>query len=262
MNAPVTPGEEILFICEGPTQRRWLRGRGRIVRRVGAAGVALLAALLIAQGVADAVRESRRGQCSVQLKQLWQALQDYHEAHGHFPAPALVRGDGTPLLSWRVAILPYLGHRALYDRFNRDEPWDSPHNRALVTEMPSVFACPGGPERREGRTGYRVVVGPKSEPTSVNTPFEPTRGVDRREITDGEANTGLIFETDATVPWTRPDDLQWTRGGPLPRLAGPHPGGVHVLFVDGLVRFLKGTIDPQVLWAILTINGGEVVGGG
>jgi prepilin-type processing-associated H-X9-DG protein len=225
------------------------------------AGVALLAVLVIAQGVAHAVRESRRGRCAVQLKRLGQALQGYHEAHGHFPAPALVRGDGTPLLSWRVAILPHLGHRALYNRFHRDEPWDSPHNRALVTEMPSVFACPGGPERREGRTGYRVVVGPKTEPSSVNTPFEPTRGVDLREITDGAANTGLIFETDATVPWTKPDDLLWTPGGPHPRLASPHPGGVHILFADGSLRFLKGTILPQLLMAILTINGGELTGG-
>jgi prepilin-type processing-associated H-X9-DG protein len=106
-----------------------------------------------------------------------------------------------------------------------------------------------------------VVVGPKTEPSSVNTPFEPTRGVDLREMTDGTSNTVLVFETDAFVPWTRPDDLRWTPGGPLPHLASPHPGGAHVLLADGSIKFLKPTIGLDILLAILTINGGELTGG-
>jgi prepilin-type processing-associated H-X9-DG protein len=185
----------------------------------------------------------------------------YQEAHGHFPAPALARRDGTPLLSWRVALLPHLGYRALYDRFHLDEPWDSPHNRSLLAEMPAEFACPGGPGRRAGLTGYLVVVGPQTDPTSVNTPFEPTRGVDIREITDGLSNTVLVIETNSLVPWTRPDDLRWSPGGPLPRLASPHDGGAHVVFADGAVRFLQPTIGPTILLAILNINGSEVISG-
>ena len=50
--------------------------------------------------------------------------------------------SGKPLLSWRVAILPYLGHQDLYNKFNLDEPWDSAHNKALLKEMPSMYTCP------------------------------------------------------------------------------------------------------------------------
>ncbi len=261
MNALTSLGEEILYIPGEPTPDRGAGGRGRLALRVGAAGVAGLVALFVFLGVGGAVRESRRGACAVHLKRLGEALHEYHEAHGHFPAPALVRRDGTPLLSWRVALLPHLGQRSLYERFHLDEPWDSPHNRALLADMPPEFACPGGPARREGRTGYLVIVGPTTDPTSINTPFEPTRGVDLREITDGTSNTILVLETDAFVPWTEPDDLRWAQGGHAPRLASPHRGGAHALMADGTTKFLKPTILPQILLAILTINGGEITGG-
>ena len=97
---------------------------------------------------------------------------------------------------------------------------------------------------------------------SVNTPFEPTRGAGFDEFFDGTSNTVLVIETDTPVTWTKPGDLEWTPGGPLPSLASPHDGGAHVLFADGLTRFLKSTIAPTSLLAVLTKNGGEVVGGG
>jgi hypothetical protein len=67
-------------------------------------------------------------QLNNQMKQLGLALHNYAAANGHLP-PAVSRGpDGKPLLSWRVAILPYLEEEQLYKQFHQDEPWDSPHN--------------------------------------------------------------------------------------------------------------------------------------
>ena len=81
------------------------------------------------------------------LTRIGLAMHKYHEIHGHFPAPAVVRDGGSPLLSWRVAILPYLGYRSLYERFHLGEPWDSAHDRDLLAEMPPEFACPRAPRR-------------------------------------------------------------------------------------------------------------------
>ena len=265
MNALTSLGQENLFIPGQPAPDRGAGGRQRITRWLRVAGVALVlgpAVLVTSLAVGNADRESRREQCAVQLKRLGLVLNEYNEKHGHFPAPALAGHDRTPLLSWRVALLPYLGYQSLYERFHLDEPWDSPHNRALLTEMPPEFACPSGPGRRQGRTGYLVIVGPVTEFGSVNTPFEPTRGVDIREMIDGTSNTILVLETDALVPWTKPDDLRWAPGGPLPKLASPHAGGTHVLFADGSRRFLKPTIEPNILLGLLTINGGEVLSRG
>jgi prepilin-type processing-associated H-X9-DG protein len=48
----------------------------------------------------------------------------------------------------------------------------------------------------------------------------------------------------------------------MPHLKSPHSGGSHALFADVKTRFLKPTTRPEILLAILTINGGEVLGGG
>ena len=50
---------------------------------------------------------------------------------------------GKALLSWRVALLPFLEENELYKQFHLDEAWDSDHNKKLLAKMPRVFAPPG-----------------------------------------------------------------------------------------------------------------------
>ncbi len=259
MDALTSLGEDIVFAPQDEVPCRRKVGGWRMALWIGASGLTVLVAMATAVPVVDAFRAYRREQCADRLRQLARALHEYHEEHGHFPAPALAGRDGTPLLSWRVAILPHLGYRSLFEQFHLDEPWDSIHNLGLLEEMPPEFACPAGPGRRSVRTGYVVVIGPVTELGAINTAFEPGRGVDLREITDGTSNTLLVIESDSPVPWTKPDDLQWARGGPLPPVSSPHAGGTHALLADGSARFLKNTIDPNILRGLLTINGGEVL---
>jgi hypothetical protein len=255
--------EEILVIPEGSPSGRAAGLRRRVVRSLGLGGATALAALVVIFCIiSPAVRESRRKQCVRNLGRIGGAFYEYQRVKGHLPAPALFDRDGRPRLSWRVAILPELGYGSLYSRFRLDEPWDSPHNRALLREMPKEFACPGGPGPREGRTGYLVVVGPKSGEGSVHTPFEPGRGADYSEFHDGTSTTVLVLETDTPVPWTKPEDLRWTPGGPLPRLASPHDGGAFAVFADSSARILRSSLTDTILLAFLTRDGGEVLGGG
>ncbi|MFO0961069.1 MAG: DUF1559 domain-containing protein [Isosphaeraceae bacterium] len=257
-----------------PARRPWFRGevvaeivdpRARALGVAGRVSVVILTVATVGTSALVAhrqIRESRKSGCAEQLRGLGRAMLAYQEAEGHFPAPSIRDSGGTPLLSWRVALLPKLGYQKLYEKFRLDEPWDSPHNLALIAEMPAEFACPGGPGRRTGRTGYFVIVGPESGPTSVNTVFEPTRGVDLREITDGTSGTLLMIESDRSVPWTSPEDQRWSPDGPLPMPSSPHRGGANALFADGSLHFLKATIGEQILRALLTINAGDVIGGG
>jgi prepilin-type processing-associated H-X9-DG protein len=262
MDTPTAPYEDILYIRDEPARSRRSLRVLRALRWIVVAGTIALVGWVAAAVIIRGVQESRQRMCANQLRQLGLALNQYQEAHGQFPAPALIARDGTKLLSWRVAILPQLGYQSLYERFHLDEAWDSPHNQSLLALMPLVFACPGGPARRAGKTPYLVVVGPETDAYSVNTPFEPTRGADIRHITDGTSNTILVLETDTAVAWTKPDDLQWTKGAPLPRLASAHADGSNVLFADGGTRFIKATIDANRLEGILTINGNEVLSAG
>ena len=92
------------------------------MKRAGRVGVgvvvgvgAVMMAVLVVHAVQESVRASRRQQCAGHLDRLGLAMHQYHAEHGHFPAPALAGRDGTPLLSWRVALLPHLGYRSLYE---------------------------------------------------------------------------------------------------------------------------------------------------
>ena len=76
------------------------------------------------------------------MKTIALAMYSYHYAHGHFSPAATYDKDGRPLLGWRVLILPYFGeeqYAQLYKEFKLDEPWDSPHNKALLPRMPSCY---------------------------------------------------------------------------------------------------------------------------
>src|SRR5262245_41316018 len=75
---------------------------------------------------------------------------------GYVLQQAICNADGKPLLSWRVAILPYIDN-ALYQRFHLDEAWDSPSNKELITEIPDVYCSPGRP--KDGKTLYLQCVG-------------------------------------------------------------------------------------------------------
>ena len=65
------------------------------------------------------------------LKMFAMAFIHYHDVMGKMPAAGSSTGrtaGAKPMLSWRVAVLPYVEQDDLYKQFKLDEPWDSPHN--------------------------------------------------------------------------------------------------------------------------------------
>lgn len=128
---------------------------------------------------------------------------------------AIVDADGKPLLSWRVAILPYLddGGRALFEEFHLDEPWDSDHNKKLIPRMPAVFAAARVPPDL-GLTGVVVPAGPGmafGDPDgTVHIGGEdgpPATAVRLRSLADGLSQTAFVIAIPGLeVPWTQPID--------------------------------------------------------
>ncbi|MFO0889377.1 MAG: DUF1559 domain-containing protein [Isosphaeraceae bacterium] len=212
----------------------------------------VLIALLL-PAVQAAREAARRAQCTNNLKQILLASHNHEAANGHFPADYADK-DGKPLLSWRVAILPFLEQADLYNRFKLDEPWDSPHNKELLKEMPAVFHCPDVTGGEPFTTTYRGFSGP-------NAIFEKGKQVRIADITDGTSNTIFLVEAKEAVPWTKPDDLPFDEQA-RPSLFGAgslHPGGFNCGFADGSVKFIKTSIAPIVFRALITRAGGEVV---
>ena len=202
-----------------------------------------------------AVRQSsERVRSANNLKQIGLALHSYHDVHKTFPAQAIYSKDGKPLLSWRVAILPYIEQDSVYKQFHLDEPWDSEHNKKLIARMPATYRS-SAKLAAQGKTTY---VGLKGE----HTMFPGRHPVAIREVTDGTSNT--IFVVDANdehgVIWTKPDDLEYDPDKPLEGLVGHFPHEFNAAFVDGSVHFISDKIKPKTLRALFTRDGGEVVG--
>jgi RNA polymerase sigma factor (sigma-70 family) len=183
------------------------------------------------------------------------AINNYAIQHDNrFPPAAIRDRDGKPLLSWRVAILPCIDEEALYREFHLDEPWDSPHNRTLLTRMPALYAPVVPGKESKDSTYYQVFVG-------KGTLFEDDRGATITSIRDGAAWTLAVVEGARPVPWTRPDDLPYDKDQPLPALGGQFEKGFSGVFADGSARFFSKDLDPAIIRALITRDGGEVIGG-
>ncbi len=208
----------------------------------------------------NAREAARRMQCTNNVKQIGLALHQYHDIHGTLPPAYVVDGEGRPLYSWRVLLLPYLGEQPLYAQFHLDEPWDSPHNLTLAKQMPRVFACPSHP-RTPGRT-----VTPYVAIVDEDSLWPGETALTLQDITDRSWNTLAVVEwPESDIVWTEPRDL--TRNT-LPKwwhpdaktLAGKHrhPGGVNVAMASGNVHFIEpSTLSGARLRALLTRAGRE-----
>jgi hypothetical protein len=217
----------------------------------------ILVALLL-PAVQSAREAARLAGATNNLKQVILAMHMYASAdpHGRLPAQAICDPDGKPLLSWRVAILPFLDEVELFKKFRLDEPWDSEHNRALIPLMPACLADPGAtPEQvREGLTTLQVFTGAD---TAFRKPYEPARF---GSILDGTSKTLAVVEVtpDNAVPWTKPEDHPFDSTRPIAGVGNPRrAGGVFFGgFFDGSVRTFTPDIEQDVFKAAVTTAGG------
>jgi uncharacterized protein (TIGR03067 family) len=186
------------------------------------------------------------------LKQIGVAIHNYHDTFNQFPLPAIHSKDGKPLLSWRVAILPFIEQVDLYKEFKLDEPWDSEHNKKLLAKMPTIYAPVVG-KHASGTTFYQVFNGPGAL-------FEGNIKLKITGVKDGTANTVMVTEAGAAVPWTKPEDIPFDpQAKELPKLGGLFPDGFYVLMCDASVHFVSKRFDTTIFRAAVTRAGGEAI---
>jgi hypothetical protein len=187
--------------------------------------------LLVGFATSAAHASSNRGKCLNKLRQLALAIQNHQDDLGILPTD-ICAPDGTPLLSWRVRLLPYLECDYLYKKFHLDEPWDSPVNRRLLEQIPSVYRCPSA--ALDGPLTCYVIPGVHAIRAA------PAIGV--VEVDEAHA-----------VIWTKPEDLKYDPETPHRGLCTRHSGnfacerGGFAALADGRVRFIPATLDPDWL---------------
>jgi hypothetical protein len=186
------------------------------------------------------------------MKQIVEAMRGYRETYGTLPTDIYDK-QGKPLLSWRVAILPFIEEDHLYQQFHLDEPWDSPHNKKLLGRMPKRYFDPWGVGDTTPTTcclrprgGGAVFL---RDPPGVVTPIlgDPSQKV-------------LLVEADEAqaVSWTRPDDLDYDPANPTAGLGRRFSVGFikgrgdFVALADGSVRFVPADADPEALRSLFS----------
>lgn len=162
------------------------------------------------------------------LQQISLAMHSFNDVYKRIPAPGFSRDvaarDTKPLLSWRVAILPYVDEEPLFRQFKLDEPWDGPNNIQLLSKMPKIYQPLGSQPKKDGHTYLQFITGPGTLfPTPTSVAAIP------RSFQDGTSITIVVVEAAEPVPWTKPADLfidvSNIEQGPVPKLGGFSPDG-------------------------------------
>ncbi len=197
-------------------------------------------------------------QCRNNLQVLAIAMHNYHDTYKSFPPAYVADDEGTPMHSWRVLLLPFMGRLDLYEQYDFNEPWDGTNNSQLFSMIPPEFRCPDDMVSQADETSYAMVVGPGFLGDGDNA-----TGIS--DIKDGTSNTIMFVEAHGSgIAWTEPRDLDGTTMSFLINTNQPgelqgHADHVKAALCDATVYELPDTTPPQDTRALATIAGGEMI---
>lgn len=236
---PARDGNSIIFSAEGQQN----------AQLANVATIGVLVGMLL-PAVQQAREAARRSESMNRMRQIALAVLNYESAYKKFPNNILDK-DGNPLLSWRVAILPFMEENALYEQFHLDEPWDSEHNIQLLPMMPSGFQNANVPF--DDKTVFLGFAG-------QGTIFGKDQ-IGFGNISDGSSNTILVVEAnmDEAIEWSRPADLPFDRDRDVSAVGQLRPGGFNAVLCDGSVQFIAESIEQETLKNLIQRDDGNVV---
>ena len=227
--------------------------RTRIMFVIGGAIIAVIAVISIGLHI-NHFDTQMRDQDAQNLCQIHIGLIGMGESFGPGGIDDIRDKNGKALLSWRVKALLFIEQNHLYNQFHTNEPWDSPHNLSLLDSMPKTYldrSNPNGPKNMTRclliRGPGMLFEGPKSDPFA------------KEAIPDGAASTIMLVHSAHLVPWTKPEDIEYSPDTPLPAFSKARPDGFLAVFADGTVRSIPHDTDEAKIRAMLTPRGGESV---
>ncbi len=196
------------------------------------------------------------------LRQCVMAMHNYHTDFKQLPSVfRMDKKTGQPLLSWRVALLPYIENDELHKKFKLEEPWDSTHNLAVVMNnpMPSIYRHPDKSDSNSKETHYRAFYSRPGTRVSAGLTFNDKITLGMISKADGTANTACLIEGEPVL-WTKPDDIEIADHLILPAFKPFWRNNLfQVAMIDGSVQSVRIDVPPEQLRALATYNGKEKI---
>lgn len=184
------------------------------------------------------------------MRQIGIGMHNYESAFQHLP-PAVLTSPAGKEYSWRIAILPFIDHNALYEAYRFDEEWNSPHNSEITANIPLVLRHPDS--KSPTACNYFVVTGKETM-----FPLDDSK-MSFQNVSDGLSNTLMLVESKQDIHWAEPRDLDFGDEGLLDSLGGFEDGIFAGTFGDCSSRSISKWVGEEVLRELLTRAGGTVI---
>ncbi|HBN76306.1 MAG TPA: hypothetical protein DD473_10910 [Planctomycetaceae bacterium] len=222
--------------------------------------IVVLGLLLLPMG--NGGRSGHRIRCINNIRNVGTAHMNYaSQNEGSLPISYTRDAEGNRLLSWRYSLLPMLDNAALARKIDPQQPWNSPENQQYSEIQIRVFICPDENDLPANGASFFTITG---EDTLF--PVGSSVKLTQVEEADGAANTLMITEAaEMNVQWLEPRDILFSDVTTKPRDMlgiGPsshHKNGLNAFYADGHASIISKDVNPKVLRALITWNGGEEV---
>lgn len=209
--------------------------------------------------ISSARQQARDIQWKNQLKQVVINGFNTTDMYGHFPLGGTYDKNGQGGIGWQAKVIR-MSYNVYEGEWNDDESWRHPDNARLCKCLIPDFIRPAVDESSlfdDDGFGLSHLSG-NVHVLGINQTMALT------EISDGTANTLLFGEViERLRPWCDPANVRdpseginkvpWGFGGLS------HQKGAYFAFCDGSVNLVSDSIDPAILNALSTPQGGEDV---
>lgn len=186
------------------------------------------------------------------MKQIGLAIHNYYANEKTLPPLYYASEDGKPLLSGRVALLPYIEQQAMFQSVKLDQAWDSEANLLFSqTLIPTYCFHPD--------LGSKTTIRFPVFPGSVWDGDGPPK--DFRDVRDGSSRTIAAIDApvDAAVEWANPKPWILSEDDPMSDVFGDRESATVVLLDGAALVLRKSEMTNAKLKAMLTIDGGELI---